>query len=236
MRFSNRTVVLTGVGREGQVGEVVARAFASEGARVVMLDRDAGRVEARAASLRASGFDIRAIPADLTDPAQVGATASEVGAAYDGRVDALVNMAGGFAMSGPVADSDPAVWQRMVAINLTTAYLATRAFLPLLRPGRGAILYFASVAAAAGGSSAGMAGYAAAKSGVLALMRGVAEEERAAGVRANALAPNAIRTADNVAAMGASAPYVEREDVAGAALFLTSDAARAITGQTIVLG
>ena len=81
-----------------------------------------------------------------------------------------------------------------------------------------------------------MSAYAAAKSGVLALMRAVAEEEQKNGVRSNAIAPTAIRTGDNVRDMGDKIRYVEREEIAETVLFLCSDAARAITGQTIRMG
>jgi NAD(P)-dependent dehydrogenase (short-subunit alcohol dehydrogenase family) len=80
-----------------------------------------------------------------------------------------------------------------------------------------------------------VAGYAAAKSAVVTLMRAVAQEEKANGVRANALAPGAIRTAANLQSMGESARYVEREPVAEAVLYLCSEEARAITGQVIAL-
>jgi NAD(P)-dependent dehydrogenase (short-subunit alcohol dehydrogenase family) len=235
VRFDGKVVVLTGVGREGQVGELVARTFAEQGAQVALVDREAAQVEARAAAMRAAGFDAGAHACDLTDPARVAALALEIGGAAGGRVDALVHLAGGFAMSGPLQDSDPAVWHRQVAINLTTAYLTARAFLPLLRPVRGAIVFFASAAVLPGGRTAGMAAYAAAKSGVVALMRAIADEEQASGVRANAIAPTAIRTAANVQAMGAGARYVEREQVADTVLFLCSTAASAITGQLIAL-
>jgi NAD(P)-dependent dehydrogenase (short-subunit alcohol dehydrogenase family) len=76
----------------------------------------------------------------------------------------------------------------------------------------------------------------AAKSGVLALMRAVAEDEREAGVRANALAPTAIRTARNLAEMGEGVAYVSREEVGAIVAWLCSDAARSITGQAIRLG
>ena len=236
MTFENQTIILTGVGRVGQVGEVVARTFAERGAAVVLLDRTRGEVEQRAASIVAAGGRAQAFQCDLTDEARLGVVAAEISAAYGGRADALVNMAGGFGMSGPVADSDPAVLQRMVAINLTTAYLATRAFLPLLRPARGSVVYFASAAVLPGAHGAKMSAYAAAKAGVLALMRAVAEEERSTGVRANALAPTSIRTATNVAEIGENARYVEREEVAEAVLFLCSGAASSITGQVIRLG
>lgn len=235
MRFEQRVVVITGVGRRGQVGEAVARAFAEGGARVALVSRTPGESEARAVELRGTGLDARAFVAELSDETQVSALADAVRAEYGGRVDALVHAAGGFAMSGPVGESDPAVWRRQIEINLTTAYLVTRAFVPPLRATRGGIVYFASAAALPGAATAKMAAYAAAKSGVVALMHAVAQEERPNGVRANAVAPTAIRTADNVAAMGDHVAYVERDDVAGAVLWLCSDEARGVTGQVLRL-
>lgn len=144
-------------------------------------------------------------------------------------------MAGGFASTGTVADGEIEAWQRMFAINLTTTYLATRAFLPLVRAARGAIVSFASEAVLPGSRIAGMAAYAAAKSGVATLTQAVAQEERANGVRANAVAPGSIRTAANVESMGSDKRYVEREDVAATVLWLCSPEARAVTGQVIRL-
>lgn len=138
-------------------------------------------------------------------------------------------------MSGPVGESDVTVWRRQFDINLTTAYLATRAFLPQIRTTRGAIVYFASAAVLPGGNTGGMSAYVAAKSGVLALARAVAEEERDAGVRANAIAPTSIRTAENLRTMSPTAEYVEREEVAATVLFLCSEAASAVTGQVLRL-
>ena len=234
-RFDGRTIVLTGVGREGQVGEVVARAFAAEGASLTLVSHDDGEAETQASALRRLGHPAYGEGCDLTDPAQVQALVGNVTTRHGGRVDALVNIAGGFAMSGPVGESDPAVWRRQFDINLTTAYLATRGFLPLLRSARGAIVYFASAAALPDGRTAGMSAYVAAKTGVLALMRAVADEERGAGVRANAIAPTAIRTAANLKAMSDTVRYVEREQVAAATLFLCSDDASAVTGQILRL-
>ena len=154
---------------------------------------------------------------------------------HGGRIDALVNMAGGFAMSGPVGESDVAVWRRQFDINLTTAYLATRGFLPLLRATRGAIVYFTSAAALPDGRAGGMSAYVAAKTGLIALMRAVADEERDAGVRVNAIAPTAIRTAANLQAMSGNVRYVEREQVAATTLFLCSSDASAVTGQILRL-
>ena len=234
-RFEGRTIVLTGIGREGQLGEVVARAFAEEGATLTVVGHSADEATERASTLRRRGYPVYGDSCDLTDPAQVQALAGDVAVRHGGRIDALVNMAGGFAMSGPVGESDPVVWQQQIAINLTTGYLATRAFLPLIRSARGAIVYFASAAALPGGRTGTMSAYVAAKSGIIALMQAVAEEERDAGVRANAVAPTAIRTAANLRTMPESVTYVEREEVAATVLFLCSDAASAVTGQILRL-
>jgi NAD(P)-dependent dehydrogenase (short-subunit alcohol dehydrogenase family) len=228
-------VLLTGIGREGQVGEVVARAFAERGATVLVVDRLADQAEARARTLVEQRHRANAYGCDLTKADDVGELAARVRREHGDHLDALVNMAGGFASSGTVAQGDVDVWHRLFAINLTTAYLSTRAFLPLLRAGGGAIVYFASEAALPGSRIAGMAPYAAAKAGVVTLMQAVAQEERANGIRSNALAPGAIRTAANVQSMGSDKRYVEREDVAATVVWLCSDAARAVTGQVVRL-
>ena len=106
--FSGKTIVLTGVGRAGQVGEVVAKAFADAGARLALIDRD-DQVQARAEELARTGGTASPYVCDLTNPDDVAATMKRVGADSNGSIAALVNLAGGFAMSGPVADSDPAV-------------------------------------------------------------------------------------------------------------------------------
>ena len=234
MRFADSLIVITGVGREEQVGDAVAHAFAAEGASLALLDLNAEALNSRAAALRAANARVSAYPCDLTDVGQVSTVAERVRAEF-GRVDAFVHVAGGFALSGPIADSDPAIFAKQIAINLTTAYVASRAFVPLLKDNVGSAVYFASATVLPGSPTSGLAGYSAAKSGVVGLMRAVADEGRARGVRANAVAPIAIRTGDNLRAMGDKAKYVERQAVADAVLYLSSPAARAITGQVIAL-
>jgi NAD(P)-dependent dehydrogenase (short-subunit alcohol dehydrogenase family) len=233
--WSDRLVVITGVGRAGQAGEAIAAAFARDGAELALIDRDAG-VSERAAAVVKSGGRARGIVADLTDPQDSLRAAREALGSDDRPLAALVAAAGGFAMSGPVGESDPAVWHRQIAISLTTAYLSTRAFMAALRRGRGSIVYFGAAAVLPGGAVGEKSAYAAAKAGVLALMQAVSQEEQKNGVRANAIAPTMIRTALNESEMGANRNYVERESVADVVRWLCSDAARDVTGQTIRLG
>ncbi len=233
--LSGRVVLVTGIGREGQVGEAVAAALADAGAAIAAVDVVRDAAEARVASLRGRGARADAFPCDLTNQSAVQALAETIASKYDQRLDALVHLAGGFGMSS-IADSTATVWQKQLALNLTTAALTAHAFLPLVRAARGAFVFFGSAAALPGASVANMAAYATAKAGVLTIMRALAEEEHANGVRANALAPTSIRTAANETSMGKDARYVEREDVARVVVWLCSDASRPVTGQVVALG
>lgn len=234
--FAAQTVVVTGVGRTGQMGAFLASTFADRGATLHLAGRTGAEVTARADELRAGGADVTAHACDLADAPSVDALASAIRQRHPNGIDALVHAAGGFAMSGAVADGDADAWARMFSINLVTAHVTARAFIPLLRARRGAIVFFASAAVLPGGRVARQAAYAASKSGVVALTRAIAAEESAHGVRSNALAPTAIRTGDNVRAMGADASYVEPSAVASAVLFLCSPEAAGVSGQVIRLG
>lgn len=227
--------LVTGVGARGQVGEAVAYALARRGDTVLLVSRGADDVRERAADLTRSGLRAAGYGCDLTDPDAVQRLGRAIRGEHGERLDALVNLAGGFAMTGPLAESDIAGSRRLVDINFTTALLATREFLPMLRAARGSAVYFASDRVLEGARTAEIAAYTAAKAAVVALMRSVADEGSQHGVRANALAPGSIRTATNEASMGADAKYVEREHVAAVVEFLCSQASRAITGQVIRL-
>ena len=230
-------VLITGVGREGQIGEALAAAFAADGARLILVDRTRTNVEARAATVRARGAEARAFACDLTDADALARLADDVGQALGGEaLDAVVCAAGGFGATGRLDEGSVADWDRMLAVNLATAHRTTRALLPLLRRRGGALVYFTSPAALPGGTAGGIAAYAAAKAGVIALMRAVAADERSRGVRANAVALSAVRTTANVAAMGGDGPYVEREDVARVVRWLCSAEAGSVTGQVVRLG
>jgi NAD(P)-dependent dehydrogenase (short-subunit alcohol dehydrogenase family) len=225
--------VLTGVGADGQVGQAVARAFAEARASLILVDRTKEHVDARAAELTRDGYAAAAYPCDLTDTNAVESLVASIREAHGDSIHALVHMAGGFAMSGPVAESTDEVWNRQIAINLTTAFTTARAFLPMLRPAKGSIVFFGSEAVLPGSTGARMSAYAVAKGGVVALMRAIAAEERTNGVRANAVAPSTIRTATNVRDMGEGAKYVEREQVAEVVLYLCSRRASAISGLVV---
>jgi NAD(P)-dependent dehydrogenase (short-subunit alcohol dehydrogenase family) len=227
--------LVTGVGANGQVGEAVARRLAMRGDRTIIVSRSADEIQQRADELRLEGFDVAGYACDLADAGAVGQLAVRVAREHGRALDNLVNLAGGFASSGALAGSDPAVVQRMWSINFLTAYLTTHAFLPLMTSAGGSIVFFASEVVLENTRTKGVAGYAAAKSAVVALMRSVADEGRAVNLRANALAPGSIRTSSNEVSMGSDIRYVEREEVADTVAFLCSTAAEAVSGQVIRL-
>jgi NAD(P)-dependent dehydrogenase (short-subunit alcohol dehydrogenase family) len=231
--FSGSTVLLTGVGADGQVGQVVARAFAEQGGSLILVDRTAEHVDARVNELTRDGLLATGYPCDLTDGAAVKSLVGRIREKHGDSVHAFVHMAGGFTMSGPMAESTDEVWNRQIAINLTTAFNTARAVLPMVRAGKGAIVFFASEAVLPGATGARMSAYAVAKSGVVALMRAIAAEERPNEVRANAVAPSSIRTATNVRDMGDKAKYIERQQVADVVLFLCSARASAVSGLVV---
>ena len=225
--LNGKSAIVTGVGDRGQVGFVIARQLIAAGARVCITD--VRPVDDLAKELGAVGAH-----ADLTsesDVARLIAFAKE----QLGRVDLLVNVAGGLSVIKPVADTSFEEWEREIRRNAETVFLMCRAVLPALRETRGAIVNFASPAGERAVPQLGV--YSAAKAAVIALTRAIAIEEKGNGVRVNALAPGMIDTEQNRKSAPADTKWVTREQIANTVVFLASDAASAITGETIhVLG
>src|SRR5690606_1112924 len=137
--FSGKTVLVTGVGRAGQIGHAVAEAFGVAGARVVAVDRNAVGVAERVTEFAARGIDARPAAGDLTEP-DVAALAVETALKHFGRLDAVVNVAGGLTTYGPVGKTGVEGFDREIAINLKTAYLMSRAAVGPLGESRGAVV------------------------------------------------------------------------------------------------
>lgn len=218
-----RSVIVTG--GFGNLGRVVAEAFARRSFSVARIDHaptpPAGPFE---------GLDIGSV--DLTDPTVAAAAVAEVKARF-GAIDALVNIAGGFAWE-TLMDGDLATWARMQAMNLTTAATITQAALPSLleRPGSRIINIGAGAALSA---NAGMGAYAAAKSGVHRLTESLADELAGHDITVNAVLPSIIDTPENRAAMPDAdfRTWVAPAAVADVILFLASPESRAISGALI---
>jgi NAD(P)-dependent dehydrogenase (short-subunit alcohol dehydrogenase family) len=231
--FVDQVVLVTGVGRVGQIGHAVAAGFADAGAKLVLADRQAVAVAERAKEFTARGVEAVAAAGDLTEP-DVARWIVERATQQFGRLDVLVNVAGGLTAFGPMLDMEAEVIDRETALNVRTMYLASRAAARAMmgRSGGGAIVSFASIAALHAKPS--MAAYSAAKAGVAALTRAFALELRDHGIRVNAVAPGTVRTADNVDQLSdSSIRWVEMADVVHAVLFLASGWAAGITGHVL---
>jgi 3-hydroxybutyrate dehydrogenase len=248
--LAGQHAVVTGGGRG--IGAAVAAALVAEGATVSVLGRDAARLAAQVESLggaaRAQGVAV-----DVSDEASVKSAFAAVRARF-GRVDVLVNNAGE-AGSAPLAQTDLALWQRMLAVNLTGTFLCTRAVLPEMTARRsGRIVNVASTAGLVG--YAYVSAYCAAKHGVVGFTRAAALECAKTGVTVNAVCPGYTETdmvgaavanivaktgkteAEARAALVASNPQgrmVQPAEVAGAVLWLCLPASSSVTGQAIAV-
>ena len=216
------TGIVAVTGAAGALGRSAVAVLQAAGWTVAGIDL--GAVDGPGVALALGGVD-------LTDETAVGAAAAQITDKF-GRLDGLVNIAGGFAWE-TVADGSVATWDRLYAMNVRTALIASRALLPLLRAGQGAIVNIGAAASLKAG--AGMGAYAASKSGVARLTEALAEELKGEGVRVNAILPSILDTAANRADMPDAdfATWVTPDQLAGVAAFLLSPAATAITGALI---
>jgi len=240
--MKGRTAVITGGG--SGIGAAAARRFASQGAKVVLVGRRKDRLDAVAKEI---GTTARAIACDVASSSAVEAMAREVG-----PCDVLVNNAG-IAKSAPIAKTDDALWNEILAINLTGTFLCTRAFLPgMAERGWGRVINVASIAGKAGMQYT--SAYCASKHGVVGLTRAVALECARKGVTVNAVCPGWVdseMTDTSVANISGKTKMSEAEaraflagqspqnrlmtpeEIAGLILWLCSDDAAGITAQAI---
>jgi NAD(P)-dependent dehydrogenase (short-subunit alcohol dehydrogenase family) len=247
VRLRDRVALVTGGGRG--IGRAVSLALAREGAHVAVTARSAGEVEAVAAEVRGLGRQAVALPGDVTDRAQVDAVVAAAAEAL-GPIHVLVNNAG-MAVSAKLVDTDDALWDQHLRVNLTGAFYMSRAVLPgMLAARSGRIVNVASIAARQGFPY--IAAYAASKHGLLGLTRALAMEVVASGITVNAICPGYVATdltwasarrieartgrsyddaLQSLAAFSPQRRLVEPEEVAALAVLLASDDARSITAQ-----
>lgn len=219
--MSERVIAITG--GQGVLGRAVVEAALADGLQVAVIDHAGGR------SAPDGVLELGSV--DLTDPAAARAAVDAVVARF-GRLDALLNIAGGFVWQ-TVDDADPA-WARMFALNVTTALNASRAALPHLKAAaEGRIVNVGANGALK--AAAGMGAYAASKAGVHRLTESLAEELKDTAVTVNAVLPSILDTDQNRRDMPDADPakWVAPADLARVMLFLASPESRAMTGALV---
>jgi 3-oxoacyl-[acyl-carrier protein] reductase len=238
--LENQIAVVTGAGRG--IGRAIALKFAAEGADVVCVSRTAENSEKAASEVRALGRKAWAHAVDVADAVAVSAAADRI-LAEAGRVDILVNNAGvtrdGLLMR--MSDED---WDTVLDTNLKGAFLVTKAFSrAMIKQRAGRIINITSVIGLIG--NAGQCNYAASKAGLIGFTQSAARELASRSITVNAIAPGFIAT-DMTAVLNEQmrAEVLKRiplgcfgqaEDIANAALFLASPAARYVTGQVLTV-
>jgi len=239
-QLANQIAVVTGAGRG--IGRAIALKFAVEGADVVCVSRTAENSEKVANEVRALGRKAWAVAVDVSDGNAVAAAAKQI-LTDAGRVDILVNNAG-VTRDGLLMRMSDADWDTVVDTNLKGAFLFTKAFTrAFLKQSSGRIINVASVIGLIG--NAGQTNYAASKAGLIGFTQSVARELASRTVTCNALAPGFIET-DMTAELNGDmrtellkkiplGTFGQTDDIAAAALYLASPAARYVTGQVLTV-
>lgn len=240
--FSGKTVLVTG-GAQG-IGRAIVEAFAVRGARVIIADLRLDQARALAVELCAGACRVEAVSVDLADAAAVFELIRGVEHSV-GRLDVLVHNAGYFPLT-PFADITPAILERTLAVNLSAPFWLTQAALPMFRrQGAGCVLVTSSVTGPRV-AYPGLSHYAASKAGVNGFIRNAALELAEFKVRVNGVEPGMIatpamsnlgdrQTNDSIADRVPLGRLGTPADIAGAMLFLASDLAAYVTGQTLVV-
>jgi 3-oxoacyl-[acyl-carrier protein] reductase len=243
--LAGKVSIITGAGQG--IGRAFAAAFAGAGARVVVADVDAVAAQEAAAELRRAGHDAVAVTADVTDERAVEDMVGTAVSRY-GRVDVLLNNAAIFSTitMKPFDEIELGEWRSVIDVNLTGVFLCCRAVGRHWKRSRagGAIINVSSATVLGGRPN--YLHYVASKAGVVGLTRSLARELGSTGATVNAVMPGSVDTgisrdsirpgqAEEIVAAQALHRRLRPADIVGAAVFLASDAAGAITGQTIVV-
>jgi 3-oxoacyl-[acyl-carrier protein] reductase len=241
MILSDKSILVTGASRG--IGAAIARALAAEGALVGCLATTAERAQGTVDQITEAGGKAVALGADVSDEVQAAGAMKAFLETSGGAIYGLVNNAG-ITKDGLLLRMKPEDFDRVIAVNLRSAFLLTQAALkPMVRAREGRILNISSVNGLRG--APGQANYAASKAGLIGFSKSVAREAGSRGITCNVLAPGFIETdmtealpeemRADVAAQAPLGRLGTPDDIAQAALFLLSPASAYITGQVLAV-
>ena len=229
--FTDQVAVITGAA--GNLGLAVARAFHLSGAKLALVDRTPDRLPGLYANIVDARDLFFTTPTDVTNPDSVATTVEEIIRRF-GRIDSLVNTAGGYRAGTPLHETPLSDWDFMLNLNARSVFVMCRAVIPqMLRQNHGSIINIASRAAT--GADAGSAAYSASKAAVVRITESMDADLKEYGINANCIMPGIIDTPQNRAAMPRADfnKWVAPEAIADVILFLASEGARAIHGAAI---
>ncbi|KGQ13083.1 putative oxidoreductase yxbG [Beauveria bassiana D1-5] len=236
--LDGKVAVITGASTG--IGRAVAILFAHHGASLILNARSRTPLDELAVQLRSAGSDARVFAGDAGEEKTHTAIAALAAEAFGG-IDIAVNNAGTTGAIRPLADITPDEWQHTLAVNLTAGYLGARSQVPLmLKRGGGSLIFISSFVGTSVGLP-GMAAYAAAKAGLMGLVKGLTADYADQGIRANALLPGGTETRmagdEHQRAWAAGLHAVKRlaqpEEIASAALFLASNMSSFVAGSAL---
>lgn len=238
---NNTIAIVTGGARD--IGRAIATLLARQGASVVVNYFDnPDDAQSTVAEINSAGGKAIAVQGDVTKSADTDRIAQAAVDAFGGKINILINVAGGLVARKKMEEMDETFWNFVIGLNLTSVFLMTKSALPLMADG-GAIVNFASQAARDGGGPGAMA-YATAKAGVLNFTRGLAKELGSRKIRVNAVSPGMINTTfhntftkpevrEKVAQMTPLGREGDAREVAELTVFLASQSASFINGESV---
>ena len=229
----NRVALITG--GTGALGRAVVKRFLDDGAQVHVSWVVVRETDELRTALGADAGRVHLHEADVSDAPAVQRLMAEVAGAR-GQLHILTNLVGGFAY-GSLDDTDPATWQKMLAMNATSAFLCCKYVVPYMRTGGFGRIVNVAAAPALGRGAAKMSAYSASKSAVLNLTYSLSQELVRDGITVNAIVPSTIDTPANRAAMPQAdrSTWLAPADLAGVITFLASEAAGIVTGTAVNL-